>query len=159
MPGPRLLYWFRTPPGVKVGRQPFDEATRRALEAQNPGMTFDWETIVSTPIPAPIVDWRSRRRADRAAKAGTRVAPAVEASSETDEGKPEELAGVDSEAQVKADLAESPAPPVAVPAESRAATGPESDRAVTEATNQPVGSRRRRRRGGRGRRGGSSGSA
>ena len=33
---PRVLYWFRSPPDVKVGREPFDPAVRRALEAQNP---------------------------------------------------------------------------------------------------------------------------
>ena len=38
----RVLYWFRSPPGVKVGREPFDEGVRRALEAQNPDVTFDW---------------------------------------------------------------------------------------------------------------------
>ena len=27
----RVLYWFRTPPGIKVGREPFDEDVRRAL--------------------------------------------------------------------------------------------------------------------------------
>jgi len=34
---PRILYWFRSPPNVKVGREPFDEASRRALEAQKAG--------------------------------------------------------------------------------------------------------------------------
>ena len=30
----RILYWFRTPPGIKVGRPPFDEEMRRRIEAQ-----------------------------------------------------------------------------------------------------------------------------
>jgi hypothetical protein len=65
----RLLYWFRTPPGVRVGREPFDEGIRRALEAQNPGVTFDWRSIVEAPIPSADADkWRERRRAERAAK-------------------------------------------------------------------------------------------
>src|SRR5262249_56394763 len=54
----RILYWFRTPPNVKVGRQPFDDALRRALEAQNPGIAFDWQKIVDTPIPSPHPDTR-----------------------------------------------------------------------------------------------------
>jgi hypothetical protein len=65
---PRMLYWFRTPPGVKVGRSPFDPDMRRALEAQNPDVVFDWEAIASTPIP-PVVEperWRERRRVERA---------------------------------------------------------------------------------------------
>jgi hypothetical protein len=67
---PRLLYWFRTPPNVKVGRLPFDDAVRRALEAQNPDIQFDWPTILDTPIPPPVEPerWRERRRFERAAR-------------------------------------------------------------------------------------------
>src|SRR3954470_8126298 len=62
----RILYWFRTPPNVKVGRQPFDEALRRSLEAQNPGVAFDWQQIVETPIPsADSEKWRERRGQER----------------------------------------------------------------------------------------------
>ena len=65
---PRVLYWFRTPPGVKVGRSPFDPDMRRALEAQNPDVEFDWEAITHTPIPPPVEPerWRERRRVERA---------------------------------------------------------------------------------------------
>ena len=65
---PRVLYWFRTPPGVKVGRSPFDPEMRRALEAQNPDVVFDWEAITHTPIPPPVEPerWRERRRLERA---------------------------------------------------------------------------------------------
>ena len=66
---PRVHYWFRSPPDVKVGRQPFDASVRRALELQNPGVEFDWRAIVETPIPSADADrWRERRRAERAAK-------------------------------------------------------------------------------------------
>ena len=65
----RVLYWFRSPPGVRVGREPFDEGVRRALEAQNPNVTFDWRSILDAPIPSADADkWRERRRAERAAK-------------------------------------------------------------------------------------------
>ena len=65
----KVLYWFRTPPGVKVGREPFDEATRRKLEAENPSVTFDWKKILATPIPSADAEkWRERRREERAAK-------------------------------------------------------------------------------------------
>jgi hypothetical protein len=64
---PRVLYWFRSPPNVRVGREPFDEGVRRALEAQNPGVAFDWKTIVDTPIPSGDTErWRERRRAEKA---------------------------------------------------------------------------------------------
>jgi hypothetical protein len=66
---PRILYWFRTPPGVKVGREPFDEPVKRALEAQNPGVMFDWKKLASDTLPPPDVEnWRERRRAEREAK-------------------------------------------------------------------------------------------
>jgi hypothetical protein len=66
----RVLYWYRTPPGMKVGRQPFDEAVRQALEGQYPDLKFDWKQIVETPIPPAelTINWRERRRVERAAK-------------------------------------------------------------------------------------------
>ena len=63
----RTLYWFRTPPNVKVGRPPFDDEIMRALEAQYPDVTFDWEALRNTPMPPPSVEhWRERRRAEKA---------------------------------------------------------------------------------------------
>lgn len=65
----RVLYWFRTPPQVKVGREPFDAATRQALESQNPDVRFDWEKIRNTPIPPLQPEhWRERRLPERAAR-------------------------------------------------------------------------------------------
>jgi hypothetical protein len=77
---PRVLYWYRTPPGIKVGRPPFDEEARRRLEAQNPDVAFDWATIVATPMPPPAENeqWRERRRAERAAKYAQRAEEAAE---------------------------------------------------------------------------------
>jgi len=68
----RVLYWFRTPPGVKVGRLPFDDEMRRTIEAQNPDVRFDWPRLLATPTAAPPADsehWRERRRAERDARA------------------------------------------------------------------------------------------
>jgi hypothetical protein len=65
----RILYWYRTPPQVKVGREPFDERTQRALEAQNPDVRFDWDKIRNTPIPPVQPEyWRERRLAERASR-------------------------------------------------------------------------------------------
>lgn len=67
---PRILYWYRTPPNVRVGRAPFDEDTQRALEARYPDVAFDWRKIVEAPIPSVDVEkWRERRRQERAEKA------------------------------------------------------------------------------------------
>lgn len=73
--GARILYWYRTPPGVKVGRLPFDEAVRRALEAQYPSLGFDWEKLMNTPAPPPDAEhWRERRRAEKAARQARQAA-------------------------------------------------------------------------------------
>jgi hypothetical protein len=43
---PRLLYWFRTPPDVHVGRAAIDDAAIVALEQAHPDVTFDWPQIL-----------------------------------------------------------------------------------------------------------------
>src|SRR5207244_3092172 len=75
----RILYWFRTPPNVRVGREPFDDAIRRALESQYPDVRFDWKKLADTPIPrAEPEGWRERRDAVRAARAATQAEPTDE---------------------------------------------------------------------------------
>ena len=62
-PEPRLLYWFRTPPGARVGRHPLDEEAIRAIEAGNPGLEFDWgEMLKVKPPPRPPEHRRSKPR-------------------------------------------------------------------------------------------------
>jgi hypothetical protein len=79
----RLLFWFRTPPQVKVGRLPFTDDVRRAIEAQNPGIRFDWPRLLATPIPPPDAEhWRERRRAEKAAKQAAREAAQEEAAAQ-----------------------------------------------------------------------------
>jgi hypothetical protein len=99
----RLLYWFRTPPDLKVGREPFDPGVRRALEAQHPDVTFDWERLVNTPIPPPAPDverWRERRKAERAAKEAARAEAAEEATARAtaSSGEPPDVPGGPDEA-------------------------------------------------------------
>jgi hypothetical protein len=85
---PKLLYVFRTPPGVKVGREPFDETVRQAIESQNPGVLFDWKKLSNIPVPAPDVEyWRERRRAEKAAKQARRAEELAEAGVDADEGR------------------------------------------------------------------------
>jgi hypothetical protein len=159
-PRTRLLYWFRTPPNIKVGRTPFDADMRRALEQQNPDVLFDWDAIVRTPIPPPsdTERWRERRRLERAMRA---------ADSEEVEAEP-----------MPAVEAAPPAVPVALPPPSEATAADElsgsgeaeagegsDDDAQGDATSDPVAAsnseapsvtgdgapRRRRRRRRRGR--------
>jgi hypothetical protein len=79
----RILYWFRTPPGVKVGRPALDEDAIRWIEEHNPDIEFDWPKILQAQPPAapPADDARGRRpKRDRertrpAAARGARPAP------------------------------------------------------------------------------------
>jgi hypothetical protein len=77
-PRPRLLYWYRTPPDVKVGRAAIDEEAIRALEESNPELTFDWSRILhSHARPQPADRTPDRRREGRA---GDRPSRSGEAS-------------------------------------------------------------------------------
>jgi hypothetical protein len=60
--GKRLLYWFRTPPGVRVGRAPIDETAIRLLEQHNPDVQFDWTRILKAP---PLPEGQRRESRDR----------------------------------------------------------------------------------------------
>jgi hypothetical protein len=70
----RILYWFRTPPGVKVGRSALDDEALRRIERQNPELEFDWPRILKgggapptepRPLPEP-------RRFDKNLRSGVR---------------------------------------------------------------------------------------
>lgn len=70
---PRLLYWFRTPPHVKVGRAAFDEDAIRLLEEAHPNLDFDWDRILTTrppaaPEPEDARQHRPERRGPREAR-------------------------------------------------------------------------------------------
>jgi hypothetical protein len=170
----RVLYWYRTPPGIRVGRPPFDEEARRRIEAQNPGVVFDWPTIVATPIP-PVTEneqWRERRRAERAAKQAQRAeeAAAVRAERETtaepSEGAIEEDAVVaredtpdesgSSETLMDVAILEAePQPAVEEGFPTEIASGASEAVALQTTSERPqdMPMRKRRRRGGRRRRG------
>ena len=132
----RVLYWYRTPPGVKVGREPFDPAVRKALEAGYPSIQFDWKRIVRTPMPPPpeAENWRERRRAERAMK----QARAADEREVENESAPEPQASAAAEAQ--ADVA------------PLAASGPGGESSPALPPQPGEVPRKRRRRGGRRRR-------
>ncbi|MXZ72559.1 MAG: hypothetical protein F4Z04_13800 [Acidobacteria bacterium] len=73
---PSLLYWFRTPPNLSVGREPLDEEALRAIEESHPELTFDWSkmTKATRPVPPPP-DKGARARGRRRERArGARAA-------------------------------------------------------------------------------------
>jgi hypothetical protein len=140
----RVLYWFRTPPNVKVGREPFDLHVRRALEAQYPGVHFDWEQLRNTPIPSVEPEyWRERRRAERVVRQLQEEEDAQSAIADPPTPEPE-VSNL-----VPLDLAETPA------ADREAETPASPQRAVDSGEGasprlgrEGPGTRRRRRRGG-----------
>lgn len=64
---PRLLYWFRTPPGVGVGRHPLDERAIRAIEESYPNLSFDWSKMLQVRPPPPPEE-RRRTRSEKSRK-------------------------------------------------------------------------------------------
>jgi hypothetical protein len=94
---PRVLFWFRTPPQVKVGRAPFSDEVQKMVEAQYPSLTFDWPRIIATPIPPPDLDhWRERRRLEKAAKRAAREDEEADAEATPEVVEPVETVGVES---------------------------------------------------------------
>lgn len=151
---PRVLYWYRSPPGVRVGREAFDQAVREALEAQYPDIAFEWEVLAAPPPPPPEVEpWRERRRLQKARRArgaaiGSEMGePGASAESDDDPGVDE---GADAQMQdVRAlDVDLALAEPAEEPHDSRVS---EPGNVVAVSMPAPAGASRgrRRRRGGR----------
>ena len=138
----RILYWFRSPPNVKVGREPFAHHVRSALEAQYPGVRFDWDTLVATPIPPPDQQehWRERRRAERA----RRTAEAEPAVQEAEPEGPLEVAALTANASAPDEAA--PGSGSAEPAALSVSTA-SRDGVEARANSEPLRRRGRRRRG------------
>jgi hypothetical protein len=44
---PRLLYWYRTAPGIVLGRPPLDEEAIHTIEDNHPEIDFDWPAILA----------------------------------------------------------------------------------------------------------------
>jgi hypothetical protein len=161
------LYWFRTPPNVKVGRPAFDDEIMRALEAQYPDVTFDWDALRNTPMPPPSVEhWRERRRAEKAMRQFRAADEEPEAPVEEQRidvavasGDPSESRA--EETQVESSVAaglEEPGPSESAPQVADVATGQQADASANQTGAGEAGleprRRRRRRRGRRGRAGG-----
>jgi hypothetical protein len=58
----RILYVFRTPGGVRVGRGPLEPMVLRELEVRHPDIAFEWKAIrENQQIIEPAVEQRRRR--------------------------------------------------------------------------------------------------
>lgn len=115
-PRSRILYWFRTPPGVRVGRSALDEDAIRLIEEHNPELEFDWTRILSgkeelaPSAPAPYKEWRARERPPResAATPPSRPGPPVMVV------PPARADGVDQDAAGSEEIAAAQNPPSTV---------------------------------------------
>lgn len=66
----RVLYLFRSPASLKVGRMPLDAEVVEALEHTHPDLSFDWTAIRRDPRPEPKA--RRERSGRGAARRGAR---------------------------------------------------------------------------------------
>jgi hypothetical protein len=75
----RVLYLFRSPANVTIGRKPLDDEARVALEHTHPDLSFDWqslsrEVVAPRPDPAPR-PWKGAKPAPPPPSAPAPVAP------------------------------------------------------------------------------------
>ncbi|MBI4265086.1 MAG: hypothetical protein HY657_11990 [Acidobacteria bacterium] len=62
-PRSRILYVFRTPGGIRVGREALDPDVLRTIEAQYPDIEFDWKAVVDNrQVVEPVPERRGRKR-------------------------------------------------------------------------------------------------
>ena len=89
---PRVLYWYRTAPGIRVGRSPLDEDAIRAIEDRYPDLDFDWPSLIeqSTMLP-PEVERRPERPRRKPSRPAS-VESSQPAAEPEDEGTPEPIA-------------------------------------------------------------------
>ena len=71
----RILYMFRTPGGVRVGRDPFDLQVRREIEANYPDIAFEWDVVRENQQVVEPLEQQRRRRPRR--EEGEATAPAA----------------------------------------------------------------------------------
>jgi hypothetical protein len=118
---PRLLYWYRTAPGIALGRGALDEDAIRTIEEQHPDIDFDWPAIlalseVMTPEDeaAPKPQQKQKRRPDSARQQPRELRRGDRAA------EPERAGGTDEEDEVVEQPADAPAsepaPSAAAPA-------------------------------------------
>ncbi len=78
---PSILYWFRTPPHVVVGRDALDEEATKAIEASNPELDFDWSQMrrerPKPPSRAAAMPGRMQKRNRRSGPTPVTVRPEV----------------------------------------------------------------------------------
>jgi hypothetical protein len=112
---PRVLYWYRSAPGVRVGRPALDEDAIRTIEEQHPEIEFDWPHILEVGATSPPEVERRPMRPRRKPKPAE-PPPSVEAAVEEEAAQyvaADEDADVDIGASDEGPDEEAAAPPPA----------------------------------------------
>ena len=79
----RILYVFRSPGGVRVGRNPLEPDVLRQIEREHPGIEFDWKAVLDNQqVVEPASEQRRprRREAPPAPRAAVERPPRVAAA-------------------------------------------------------------------------------
>jgi hypothetical protein len=76
----RILYVFRSPGGVRVGRNSLEPDVRRQIEREHPGIEFDWKAVMDNQqvVEPPSEQRRPRRRDGSAGPRAASPPPRVE---------------------------------------------------------------------------------
>ena len=73
----RILYVFRTPGGVRVGRAPLEPEVLRHIQSHYPDIVFDWKAVLDT---RQVIDAAPEPRRPQARRRSEEEHPAVTAS-------------------------------------------------------------------------------
>jgi len=89
----RILYVFRTPGGVRVGRESLEPDVLREIESRHPEINFDWKTLFANQqlvesSPEPRRSRKRKREEEPAAPAAAVAAPAEEPESQVASAPP-----------------------------------------------------------------------
>jgi hypothetical protein len=128
---PRILYWYRTAPGVRVGRRALDEDAIRVLEEQHPDIDFDWPALLEEAESIePEVERRPERPRKRKASAEGAEIAEKKASAESAEGAEKRASAETSQAAAVPGAPITPIPPSAPSAPSAPRRNPLLDQLV-----------------------------
>jgi hypothetical protein len=154
---PRLLYWYRTAPGITLGRLPLDEDAIRLIEEQHPDIEFDWPAIlalseVMTPEdeapPKPQGrEQRRERKPRRDAESARESAPAGEPARQQ-RREPEPASARDTAGEARDDRAVEPSTivePEAITVRDEARPKVQSSNLVDQLAGREIASRLRGR--------------
>lgn len=94
---PRLLYWYRTAPGILLGRPALDEDAIRTIEDSHPDIDFDWPAILALSevmmpedeAPAPRPQRREKKRGNGRSASAPQM-PAAEPVEPVEPDEPDE---------------------------------------------------------------------